>query len=80
MAKRTSHHEQTRRSEEEKDALRARSNPRISQCCNYAALLIILVTFASYILGHADGFFFPIGIMASIALLAIAAVNNPSRK
>lgn len=74
------HHGQTTRSEEEKDETRLRVNAHISQVCNYAALVIVLVTFASYILGQADGFFFPIGIMASIALLAIAAVNNPSRK
>lgn len=67
-------------SEEEKDELREKGNAHISQLCNFAALLIILVTFASFILEQSDLFFSQIGIMASIALLAIAAIKNPSRK
>ncbi len=67
-------------SEEEKDQLRLVVNAHISQYCNYAALVIILIAFASFILGQFDGFFVQIGIMLSIALLAIAAINNPTRK
>lgn len=67
-------------SEEEKDELRKRGNAHISQLCNYAALLIIIITFASFILGQSDLFYSQVGIMASIALLAIAAINHPKRK
>lgn len=66
--------------EEEKDQLRSAFNSHISQYCNYAALFIILIAFASFILGQFDSFFIQIGIMLSIALLAIAAIKNPTRK
>ena len=62
-------------SEEEKEQLRDRSN-----YCNYAALVIILVALASYVVGKGDVFFGQFGIMVSIALLAIAAINDPARK
>ena len=52
----------------------------ISRYCNYAALVIILVALASYVVGRGDVFFGQFGIMVSIALLAIAAINDPARK
>lgn len=67
-------------SEEEKDQLRSSVNAHISQYCNYAALVIILISLASFVLGQFDAFFVQLGIMISIALLAIAAINNPTRK
>lgn len=67
-------------SEEEKDQLRSAVNAHISQYCNYAALVIILISLASFVLGQFDTFFVQLGIMISIALLAIAAINNPTRK
>lgn len=67
-------------SEEEKDQLRSAVNAHISQYCNYAALVIILISLASFVLGQFDVFFVQLGIMISIALLAIAAINNPTRK
>lgn len=67
-------------SEEEKKQLRERSNKWISKYCNYAALVIILVALASYVVGKGDMFFGQFGIMASVALLAIAAINDPARK
>ena len=70
----------TKLSEEEADKLRERSNDKISEICNLAALVVILIAFASFILGKADDFFVPVGIMASIALLAFGAVRNASRR
>lgn len=67
-------------SEEEKDQLRSAVNAHISQYCNYAALVIILISLASFVLGQFDAFFVQLGIMIPIALLAIAAINNPTRK
>ncbi len=67
-------------SEVEKDQLRSAVNAHISQYCNYAALVIILISLASFVLGQFDAFFVQLGIMISIALLAIAAINNPTRK
>lgn len=67
-------------SEEEKDQLRSAVDAHISQYCNYAALVIILISLASFVLGQFDAFFVQLGIMISIALLAIAAINNPTRK
>lgn len=67
-------------SEEEKDQLRSAVNAHISQYCNYAALVIILISLASFVLGQFDAFFVQLVIMISIALLAIAAINNPTRK
>lgn len=67
-------------SEEEKDQLRSAVNAHISQYCNYAALVIILISLASFVLGQFDAFFVQLGIMISIALLAVAAINNPTRK
>lgn len=67
-------------SEEEKDQLRSAVNAHISQYCNYAALVITLISLASFVLGQFDAFFVQLGIMISIALLSIAAINNPTRK
>lgn len=69
-----------RLSEDEKNELRSRSNMRISQCCNYAALIIMVVAIASFVSGHSNGFFVQFGTMIAVALLAIAAINNPARK
>lgn len=69
-----------RLSEHEKNELRSRSNMRISQCCNYAALVIMVVAIASFVLERSDTFFVQFGTMVAVALLAIAAINNPARK
>ena len=54
--------------EEEKRKLRRKTNSFISRYCGFAALVIILITFAAF------------GIMVSIALLAISVINDPDRK
>lgn len=72
------HHEQI--PEEEKAELRSKTNTRISQYCNYAALVIIIIAIAAYVVGDANSFFSDLGVMISIGLLAIAAINNPTRK
>lgn len=64
-------------SEEERMQVRHRTNVRIAHACCYAALIIVLIDFAAYVIGQADWFFMPVGIMLSIALLAIAMLNNP---
>ena len=66
-------------SEETKAEVRRRTNARIAHWCNFAALVIILVDFAAFVIGQADPFFAEAGIMISIALLAIAALKNPTR-
>lgn len=80
MSKGEEHTKCAKLSEEEKRQLRERSNKCISRYCNYAALVIILVALASYVVGQGDMFFGQFGIMVSIALLAIAAINDPARK
>lgn len=65
--------------EDEKAALRKHTNSRLSHWCACAALIIILISCASYILGKFDIFFIRLGIMASIALLAFAVIKSPSR-
>ena len=80
MADKDGKHNGGKLSEEEKDRLRLVVNAHISQYCNYAALVVILIAFASFILGQFDSFFIQVGIMLSIALLAIAAIYNPTRK
>ena len=81
MSKGRKHTRRKALSEEEKEQLRERSNKCISRYCNYAALVIILVALASYVVGKGDVFFGgQFGIMVSIALLAIAAINEPARK
>lgn len=65
--------------EEEKRRLRKKTNSFISRYCGFAALIIILITFAAFILGEADGFYSQCGIMISIALLAISVINDPDR-
>ena len=64
---------------EEKRRLRKKTNSFISRYCGFAALIIILITFAAFILGEADGFYSQCGIMISIALLAISVINDPDR-
>lgn len=80
MSKGRKHTRRKALSEEVKEQLRERSNKCISRYCNYAALVIILVALASYVVGKGDVFFSQFGIMVSIALLAIAAINDPARK
>lgn len=65
--------------EEEKRRLRKKTNSFISRYCGFAALIIILITFAAFILGEADGFYSQCGIMISIALLAISVINDPDK-
>lgn len=79
MIKRDEHILPDAPTEEEKRALRKRTNVWISRFCSYAALVIILIALASFVLGAENGFFVQLGIMVSIALLAIAAINDPSR-
>lgn len=67
-------------SEAEKIKLRKKVNALISRYCAFAALVIILITFAAFILGKANGFFSQCGIMISIALIALALINDPERK
>lgn len=80
MAQRSGQTDRTPFSEEEKRHLRERADVRISQLCNAAALVIILVALAAFVLGQGDSFYSQVGIMVSIALLAIAALNDPSLK
>ena len=63
-----------------KRRLRKNANSFISRYCGFAALVIILITFAAFILGQANAFYSQCGIMASIALLAISVINDPDRK
>lgn len=79
MNKHRSHTARTEIPEEEKIQLRKKTDSFISRVCSFAALVIILITFAAFILGKADGFYSQCGIMISIALLAISAINNPDR-
>lgn len=66
--------------EEEKRKLRRKTNSFISRYCGFSALVIILITFAAFILGKADMFYSQCGIMVSIALFAISVINDPDRK
>ncbi len=65
-------------SEEEKKRTRRRTNATIAHACSFAALIVILVDFAAFVIGQADRFFTIVGIMVSIALLAIAMLKNPT--
>lgn len=65
-------------SEEDRAHLRRRTNARIAHWCSFFALVIILIDFAAYVIGRADAFFTTAGVMLSIALLAIAMLNNPT--
>lgn len=69
----------TNLTEDEKADLRNETNSRVSHWCAWAALIIVLVSCASYTLGQFDLFFIRLGIMVSIALLALALIKNPSR-
>lgn len=64
-------------SEAEKIEMRDRVNARIAHWCSFAALVIILIDFAAFVIGQDDWFWTVAGIMLSIALLAIAMLNNP---
>lgn len=64
--------------EEEKAHVRHRVNARIAHWCSFAALVIILIDFAAFVIGQEDLFWMAAGVMLSIALLAIAMLNNPT--
>lgn len=65
-------------SEEERTQVRSLTNSRIQHACSFAALVIILIDLAAYVIGEADHFFTTAGIMIAIALLAIGMLNNPT--
>lgn len=62
--------------ESEKRTLRTSADLRISSLCCYAALIIILIDLAAFILGDQNLFFMVIGIMVAIALLASAGIQS----
>lgn len=55
-------------------------NNRISNLCRLAALVIAVVIFATTILGQSVEGFVILGLSLSIALLAIASLQDPSHK
>lgn len=55
-------------------------NERISWLCRLAALIIAVVVFTTTILGQDDAVFVVLGLSLSIALLAIAGLQNHSKK
>lgn len=61
--------------ESEKRTLRTSADLRISSLCCYAALIIILIDLAAFILGDQNSFFMVVGIMVAIALLASAGIQ-----
>lgn len=65
-------------SEDERTQVRDRTNTRIAHACSFLALVVILIDFAAFVIGQGDEFFTKAGIMISIALLAIAMLNNPT--
>lgn len=68
----------TKISEEERTQVRSLTNARIQHACSFAALVIILIDLAAFVIGQDDWFFTTIGIMIAIALLAIGMLNNPT--
>lgn len=64
--------------EAEKIEMRDRTNARIAHWCSFAALVIILIDLAAFVIQQDDWFWTVAGIMLSIALLAIAQLNNPT--
>lgn len=58
--------------------VRKRTHARIAHWCSFAALVIIVIDFAAFVIGRADPFFAEAGIMISVALLAISALKNPT--
>lgn len=62
--------------EEERKDLHVSFNNRISYVCKMAALIIAVVSFATVVLGQDDAQFVALGLCLSIALLAIAALQD----
>ena len=61
--------------ESEKRTLRTSADLRISSLCCYAALIIILIDLAAFIVGDQNSFFMVVGIMVAIALLVSAGIQ-----
>lgn len=61
--------------ESEKRTLRTTTDLRITSLCCYAALIIILIDLAAFIVGAQSSFFMVVGIMVAIALLASAGIQ-----
>lgn len=61
--------------ESEKRSLRTTTDLRITSLCCYAALIIILIDLAAFIVGDQSSFFMVVGIMVAIALLASAGIQ-----
>lgn len=61
--------------ESEKRTLRTSADLRITSLCCYAALIIILIDLAAFIVGDQNSFFMVVGIMVAIALLASAGIQ-----
>lgn len=62
-----------------KDKLRDSLNDRISYLCRLAALVLAVLTFATTIIGQDSMVFIVLGLSLSIALLAIAGLQNSKR-
>lgn len=62
-----------------KENLRDSLNKRISYLCCLAALVLAVLTFATTIIGQDDMVFIVLGLSLSIALLAIAGLQNYKR-
>lgn len=64
--------------EERRPDLHASLNHRISHLCKMAALVIAVVTFGSTVLGQDNSHFVVLGLSLSVALLAIALLQDSS--
>lgn len=62
--------------EEKRKDLHESFNNRISYICKLVALVIAVVAFGSVILGQDDKTFVILGLCVSVALLAIAAMQD----
>lgn len=62
-----------------KEKLRESLNARISYLCCLAALVLAVLTFATTIIGQDNMVFIVLGLSLSIALLAIAGLQNYKR-
>ncbi|MEF9875834.1 MAG: propionyl-CoA carboxylase subunit beta [Gordonibacter sp.] len=65
--------------DERRPDLHASFNHRISYLCKMAALVIAVVTFGSVVLGQDDLRFVILGLCLSVALLAIALLQDSSQ-
>lgn len=66
--------------EDQRRDLHASFNHRISYLCKLAALIIAVVTFGSTVLGHDNLRFVIMGLSLSVALLAIALLQDSSQR